>query len=149
MLYTVGEVAKILNIAPSTLRYYDKEGLLPFVERSKGGVRMFGEKDFSWLFLIECLKKSGLSIKDIKNYLDLTIKGDKTIDERLLLLKNQRKKLTEQMEELQKTLDVLNYKCWYYETAKKAGTTKVLENIRIEDIPENLRAAKESIDSRK
>lgn len=59
MLYTVSEMAKKLNIAPSTLRYYDKEGLLPFVERSNGGIRMFKDSDFEWLSIIECLKKQG------------------------------------------------------------------------------------------
>ncbi len=146
MIYTVGETAKILNVAPSTIRYYDKEGLLPFVERSGGGIRVFQEKDFGWLFVIECLKKSGLSIKDIKSYIDMALKGDETIDERLALFQNQRKKVAQQMEELQQTLDALNYKCWYYETAKQAGTTSVPQNMTIEEIPEHLRAAKESLD---
>lgn len=57
MLYTVGEMAKRLGVAASTLRYYDKEGLLPFVERSSGGIRMFKDADFEWLQIIECLKK--------------------------------------------------------------------------------------------
>lgn len=146
MIYTVGEAAKILGVAPSTIRYYDKEGLLPFVERSGGGIRVFQEKDFGWLFVIECLKKSGLSIKDIKSYIDMALKGDETIDDRLLLFQNQREKVIKQMEELQHTLDTLDYKCWYYETAKKAGTTSVHQNMPIEEIPEHLRAAKADLD---
>lgn len=146
MIYTVGEAAKILNVAPSTIRYYDKEGLLPFVERSGGGIRVFQEKDFGWLFVIECLKKSGLSIKDIKSYIDMALKGDETIDERLTLFQNQREKVIKQMEELQHTLDTLNYKCWYYETAKKAGTTAVPMNMTSEEVPEHLRAAKAELD---
>lgn len=146
MIYTVGEAAKILSVAPSTIRYYDKEGLLPFVERSGGGIRVFQEKDFGWLFVIECLKKSGLSIKHIKSYIDMALKGDETIDERLTLFQNQREKVIKQMEELQHTLDTLNYKCWYYETAKKAGTTAVPQNMTIEEIPEHLRAAKADLD---
>ena len=62
MMYTVGEMAKLLNIPGSTLRYYDKEGLLPFVERSSGGIRMFQEKDYEWLKVISCLKKAGMSL---------------------------------------------------------------------------------------
>ena len=58
MFYTVGEAAKRLGVAPSTLRYYDKEGLLPFVERTDGGIRMFKQSDFEGLRLIECLKKN-------------------------------------------------------------------------------------------
>lgn len=146
MIYTVGEAAKILNVAPSTIRYYDKEGLLPFVERSGGGIRMFSEKDFDSLFIIECLKKSGLPIKDIKRFMEMAMKGDETIDERLALFQNQRKRVAEQIAELQETLDTLNYKCWYYETAKKAGTTAVHDNMSIDDIPQHLRAAKENLD---
>lgn len=63
MLYTVGEMARFLNISASTPRYYGKEGLLPFVERSNSGIRMFSDKDYEWLKIIECLKKSGLSSK--------------------------------------------------------------------------------------
>ena len=59
MVYTVGEMARRLEVSASTLRYYDKEGLLPFVERSSGGIRMFRESDFEWLQIIGCMKKAG------------------------------------------------------------------------------------------
>ena len=64
MIYTVGEMAQKLGVPASTLRYYDKEGLLPFVERSSGGIRMFRENDFEWLQVIRCMKKAGMSIKN-------------------------------------------------------------------------------------
>ena len=66
MAYTVGEIAKMLHVAPSTLRYYDKEGLLPFVERSSGGIRLFKDSDFEWLSMIECMKQTGMPIREIK-----------------------------------------------------------------------------------
>ena len=69
MYYTIGEMAKIINVAPSTLRYYDKEGLLPFVERTEGGIRMFKESDYEGLTIINCLKNSGMPLKDIKVFL--------------------------------------------------------------------------------
>lgn len=146
MLYTVGETAKILGVAPSTLRYYDKEGLLPFVERSNGGMRVFQEKDFTWLYLVECLKRSGLSIKEIRHYLELTRRGDATIEERLEMLQKQRERVRKQMEELQNTLSTLDYKCWYYETAQKAGTTAVPQGMSLEEIPEEFRPAKEALE---
>ena len=90
MLYTIGEMAKLLDIPASTLRYYDKQGLLPFVERSKSGIRMFQEKDYEWLKLIECLKKSGLTLSEIKNYIFMAIRGDETIEDRLQLFLNQK-----------------------------------------------------------
>lgn len=145
MLYTIGEAAKMLNISTSALRYYDKEGLLPFLERSDGGIRKFRQEDLNWLFVIECLKKSGLSIKDIKHYITLSIKGDETIDERLDIFLKQRERVVSQIKELEKTLDVLNYKCWYYETAQKAGTVSAVKNIPDDEIPEPLLSAKKSL----
>lgn len=104
MLYTVGEMAKKLNVAPSTLRYYDKEGLLPFVERSDGGIRMFKDEDFEWLHIIECLKKTGMSIKDIKTFIDWCIEGDSTIEQRLQLIDRQREAVQSQITQMQETL---------------------------------------------
>lgn len=75
MLYTVSEMAKRLNIAPSTLRYYDKEGLLPFVERSNGGIRMFKDSDFEWLSIIECLKKNRDAHQENQNFYRLVYRG--------------------------------------------------------------------------
>ena len=90
MLYTVSEMAKRLGVAPSTLRYYDKEGLLPFIERSDGGIRMFKDTDFEWLSIIECLKKTGMPIKEIKVFIDWCIEGDTTISKRKELIEKQR-----------------------------------------------------------
>lgn len=135
MIYTVGEMAKKLNVAASTLRYYDKEGLLPFVERSSGGIRMFKDEDMSGLRIIECLKKTGMPIKDIKHFMDCCIEGDSTIGERLSIIKSQRDAVILQMKELQEMLDMLNYKCWYYETAKEADTCAVHDDIQPENVP--------------
>jgi len=136
MIYTVGEMAKQLDIAASTLRYYDKEGLLPFLERSSGGMRMFKDEDLAWLEIIECLKKTGMPIKDIKHFIDCCMEGDSRIDERLSIIESQRNAVIKQMKEMQDMLDMLNYKCWYYETAKKAGTCAVHDDMQIENIPQ-------------
>lgn len=69
MVYTIGEMAKMLGVPASTLRYHDKEGLLPFVARSSGGIRQFLESDIEWLRVIGCMKKAGMSIKDIRQEL--------------------------------------------------------------------------------
>lgn len=142
MVYTVGEMAKLLGVPASTLRYYDKEGLLPFVERSPGGMRMFQEKDYEWLQIIECLKKTGMPLKDIRTYIHMAMQGDETIESRLELIYRQREAVRAQMAELQKTLDTLDFKCWYYETAQEAGTTDVPRNLPLEEIPEQYRAAR-------
>lgn len=141
MFYTVGEIAKKLNVAPSTLRYYDKEGLLPFVERSDSGIRMFKDSDMEGLRVIECLKRTGMPIKDIKVFMELCQLGDATINERLALIDKQREIVLEQQKQLQETLDTLNYKHWYYETAAKAGTCAVHDLMSDADIPEDLRTA--------
>lgn len=139
MFYTIGDIAKMLHIPPSTLRYYDKEGLLPFVERSNGGLRMFKEEDLSWLTLIECLKKTGMPIKDIKTFIDWSLSGDETIGERLALIRERREVVLKQIEEMKGTLAVLDYKCWYYETAEKAGTCSVHDSMPLEEMPEPFR----------
>ena len=142
MVYTVGEMAKLLGVPPSTLRYYDKEGLLPFVERSPGGVRMFQEKDYEWLQVIGCLKKTGMPLKDIRTYIQMAMRGDETISPRLEMIRRQREAVREQMAQLQKTLDTLDFKCWYYETAERAGTTAVPRDMPLEEIPEQYRGAR-------
>ena len=142
---TVGEISKLLNIPASTLRYYDKEGLLPFVERSSSGIRKFQDNDIEWLKMIECLKKSGMSIKDIKTYLELTLQGDDTIHERLELFKKQRRILQEQMASLQRTLDMLDYKCWYYEAARAAGSVDALQSMDESGVPERFRAIRREL----
>ena len=136
MIYTVSEMAKLLDVAPSTLRYYDKEGLLPFVERSEGGMRVFTEKDYQWMQIITCLKKAGMQIKDIKRYIQMAMEGDETIEERLLMFQEQRQRILNQIEQLQQTLEVVEYKCWYYETAKAAGTADVPAQMTEAEIPE-------------
>lgn len=142
MLYTVGEMAKRLGIAPSTLRYYDKEGLLPFVERSGSGIRMFKDSDYEWLQIIECLKKTGMQLKDIRVFVEMAMEGDDTIEPRLALIRQQREAVLAQIEALQETLRTLDFKCWYYETAKAAGTTDVPREMPLDQLPEELRAVR-------
>ena len=131
MEYTVGQMAKLLGVAPSTLRYYDKQGLLPGLARSEGGVRAFGDRDYETLKLIQCLKRAGMSLADIRRFIDMTAQGDRTIDQRLALFYRQREAVQQQMAHLQQTLAVIEYKCWYYETAKAAGTTVALAGVEI------------------
>lgn len=145
MVYTVGEMAKLLGVPSSTLRYYDKEGLLPFVERSSGGIRMFHEKNYEWLQIIGYLKKAGMSLKDIREYIHLAMEGDSTIEERLQLFYRQRQILQAQMEELQHTTDVLDFKCWYYETARDAGTVQVPQSMSVEELPPQFRNLKRDL----
>ena len=145
MLYTVGEMARFLNVSASTLRYYDKEGLLPFVERSNSGIRMFSDKDYEWLKIIECLKKSGLSIKEIRSYIDMTKRGDDSLEERLQLFEERKKDVERQMKELQETLDLLKYKCWYYEMAIQDQSEERVRSLSAEELPEEYKKIKNHI----
>lgn len=139
MVYTVGEMAKRLGVAPSTLRFYDKEGLLPFVERSNGGVRVFKEADYEWLMIIECLKKTGMPLRDIKVFIEMAIEGDDTIDKRLAMIRNQKASIERQIAELSEIQKVLEFKEWYYTTAKENGSTSVPRNMSLDELPEEYR----------
>ena len=141
MTYTISEIAQMLGVAPSTLRYYDKEGLLPPIKRSPGGNRVFEQQDYEWLLIIECLKKTGMQLKDIRVYLQLTQQGDSTIAERKQMFEQRRTEVRTQIESLCQTLSILDYKCWYYEKAQKDGTTTVLEHLSPDEIPSDFRDA--------
>ena len=139
MFYTIGEMAERLNVAPSTLRYYDKEGLLPFVERSSGGIRMFKDEDMEWLRLLGCLKKAGMPLKEIRSFMDWSRQGDATISQRLELIEKQRQSVLDQQKQLEDTLLMLDYKRWYYQTAQEAGTCGIHDTLSPEKIPEQFR----------
>jgi len=124
-MYTIREVSEMFDIPATTLRYYDKEGLLPYVNRKDSGYREFSEKDIQMLRVIECLKKSGMSIKEIRQFSNWVQMGDDSIKERLEMFRNRKRAVEQQMEELKKTMELIEYKCWYYETALEAGTEAI------------------------
>lgn len=123
--YSISEAAKQINVTVYTLRYYDKEGLLPFVERTAHGTRRFKESDIQALKIIECLKATGMPIKEIKQFIDWCGEGDESLQQRYDLFLERKATVEAQMEELKKTMDVIEHKCLYYEKALKAGTEKV------------------------
>ena len=139
MYYTVGEMAKRLGVAPSTLRYYDQEGVLSFVERSEGGIRVFKESDYEWLQVIGCLKKTGMQLRDIKTFIEMAMQGDQTIEPRLALITKQKESVKAQIAELEETLRTLEFKEWYYNTAKEKGTTSVPRNMTLDELHEEFR----------
>ena len=108
---------------------------MPFVERSKSGARMFKDSDCEWLMIIECLKKTGMPLKDIKEFILMAMAGDQTIDSRLELINKQAETVKRQMDDLREVLRVLEFKQWYYETAEAAGTTTVPRDMPAEELP--------------
>lgn len=147
MVYTVGEMAKLLGVPASTLRYYDKEGLLPFVERSSGGIRMFREEDLERLQVIGCMKKAGMSIRDIRRYMELAMEGNDTIEARREMFLHQRQTLLGQIAELQHTLETVEYKCWFYEKAGEAGSVEAVSALEDGEIPQRFRAIRQELRS--
>lgn len=121
-MYLIGQVAKKTGLTTHTLRYYEKEGLLPFVRKSSSGLRMFSDNDLGWLAMIECLKETGMPLKEIKQYIDWYTEGDKTLPQRLEMFKNHKIKIEEQIAQMHKYLDKINYKVKLYEEAVKIGS---------------------------
>lgn len=118
---TIAEVAKKYDLTADTLRYYERSGLIPPVERTPGGIRNYGEGDCNWIELVKCMRGAGVSIEALAEYCELTRQGDGTITARKELLMEERRRLREKQEILQKTLDRLNYKIGRYEEAEKTG----------------------------
>lgn len=132
-MYTIGQVSEMFNLPSSTLRYYDKEGLFPNIQRV-AGIRKFGEQEIDSLHVIECLKKSGMEIKDIKTFMKWCKEGSSTYTKRKELFEARKKVLEEEMENLEKNMAMIKFKCWYYEQAIKDGN----EDRLLQIIPDNL-----------
>lgn len=125
MTYTIKQVADKMGVSVPTLRYYDKEGLLPFIEKKENGTRVFKESDLRTLEIISCMKASGMPIRDIKIYMDMCLEGDSTLDKRLNIFLKRKEVVKEQMEELNKIMSVIEHKIEYYEKAIAAGTEDI------------------------
>lgn len=127
MGYSIGEVAKITGLSTYTLRYYEKEGLLPFVRKNSSGIRVFLEEDIGWLRIIECLKETGMSLKGIKQYIDWYRAGDNTLQKRLDMFKQQELKLQEQLKHLQNNMEKISYKIKVYTAAVQCGSLEQVQ----------------------
>lgn len=122
MAYKINEVANQSGIGPHTIRFYDRQGLLPFLKRDPGGVRQFSDLDMECLEIISMLKATGMTIKEIKKYLELCVLGDAALDKRLQFMQNHKTEVERQMDEYKKFMEIIGFKIWYYETSIKAGT---------------------------
>lgn len=142
MYYSIGEVANTTGITISTLRYYDREGMFPNMRRSNGGIRVFSDTEIDTIRVIECLKSSGMSIKEIKEFLLWCQEGDNSLHKRRDMFYKRFEEVQKQIKALQKTVNMLRYKCWYYDTAVAAGTEDIVKNLPIDKIPEDIRGYK-------
>ena len=125
MEYSIKEAAQMLNIPISTIRYYDKEGLLPSLERKSSGYRAFSERDIETLKIVLWLKKAHMPLKEIARFIQLLKEGDASLHQRLELFERRRQAMERQLSEDQAVLDFINYKCNYYRAAVEAGTEKI------------------------
>lgn len=139
-MYTIGQISKMFNIPISTLRYYDKEGLFPNIERVSG-VRRFTEREVNEIRIIECLKKSGMEIKNIKQFMEWCAQGSETYPERKEMFEKQKKQVEDEIERMNKVLDMLKYKCWYYDEAIKDGNEARVSAAKPEAMPEDIKKA--------
>lgn len=131
---TIGQVSEMFNMPVSTLRYYDKEGLFPELKR-KGSVRNFGVTELEQLRMIECLKHSGLEIKEIKQFFEWCAEGPSTYVKRKELFENRKAAVEEEMVALERTLAMLKFKCWYYETAQADGNEDGIKAMLPDNLP--------------
>lgn len=113
--YGIKDAAARTGLTAYTLRYYDKMGLLPFVERTETGQRRFKEEDFQWLGIISLLKNTGMKLEDIRAYIELCMEGDGTFQQKLAMLQERRNALEEQIETLSNTKKIIDEKISFYE----------------------------------
>ncbi len=112
---TIAEVSEKYGISPDTLRYYEKEGLLPPVKRTAGGIRDYGESDCGWVEFIKCMRSAGLPVEVLAEYVNLFMQGDHTAEQRKGILIEQREKIREKIEELKAVEKRLDYKISNYD----------------------------------
>ncbi len=125
---TIAEVSKKYNITPDTIRYYEKIGLIPHVPRNKSGIRDFDENSCNWIEFIKCMRSAGLSIEVLTQYISLFKQGNKTAKVRKELLVEQRKKLLEKQEDINRTIKRLDYKIELYNDIILGKRKDFLEN---------------------
>ncbi len=115
-MYTIKEVSEMMNISPHTLRFYDNQGLFPYVIRGNNNVRLFSDYDLEWVDTIQCLRSTGLSLAGIKKYIALYEDGDSTLNERYHIILEQKKKAEEEINNMKQRLATLEKKAHYYES---------------------------------
>ncbi len=136
-MYTIGQISEMFDIPTSTLRFYDKEGLFPNLVK-KGHIRYFGEHELESLKIINCLKRSGLEIKEIKEFFVLMAEGKDSYGKRKELFEARKKIVEDEIESLKKTLALLKFKCWYYEKAMEDGCEDKIKAMLPDNLPEEI-----------
>ena len=142
-MYSIGQVAEMFGMPISTLRYYDKQGLFPNMERISC-IRKFSEQEIEALRVIECLKKAGMEIKDIRQFMDWCSEGSSTYPQRKAMFEERKAHMEAEIAHMNRALDMLKFKCWYYEQATKDGSEDRLKALIPDRLPDEIRKAYEN-----
>ncbi|MGF7437020.1 MerR family transcriptional regulator [Lentilactobacillus senioris] len=147
-MYKISDIADKMDVSVDTVRYYDREGLMPFVERDKSGRRVFTDHDLNFIEVIQCMKQAGIPVKEIATFIDWCMTGDETLEQRYDFLADHEQQLETKIQQLEDNLAFLRWKKWYYQTAMEAGTEDIhfLDGTNIVDPNERKRYEKQLSD---
>ena len=145
-MYSIGQVAEMFGLPISTLRYYDKQGLFPNMERTSG-IRRFSDQEIEALRVIECLKRAGMEIKDIRQFMDWGAEGPSTYPQRKAMFEERKAHMEAEIAHMNRALDMLKFKCWYYEQAIQDGSEDRLKALIPDHLPDGIRKAYENAHS--
>ena len=129
MNYTIKKVSEMTGLSIPTIRYYDKEGLLPDLQRKESGYRIFSDRDLEAIDLIECFKESGLTIREIWHFMSLVRQGDVTLEERLAIYQMHIARLEEKLTAVQNALEHSRRTLAFYEIAAKTGSEETAKDL--------------------
>jgi len=122
MRYSISDVAKEFEITTSTIRWYEKQGLIPPIKRDENGRRYYDEADLDWFSVVMCMKGTNMSIEDIRKFAELNAMGDSTLQERLDMVKLQKEKTINKIHELEEYMKTIDFKIMYFTECIKDGT---------------------------
>ena len=137
-MYTIGQVAEMFGLPVSTLRYYDKQGLFPELERTSG-IRRIGDTELEALRVIECLKKARMEMKDISLFMEWCAEGPSTYPKRKAMFEERKAHMESEIAKMNRALDMLKFKCWYYEQAIQDGNEDRVKALIPDDLPEEIK----------
>ena len=129
-MYSMKETCMMTNLTYQTLKFYCNEGLIPNVKRDSNNYRIFDDNNIAWIKSLSCLKNCGMSILEMKEYLELCLKGESTIPERKTILNRKKEDLKNKMKEIQNSLDYIDWKQNFYDDVL-SGKTKYYSNLSI------------------
>ena len=140
MNYSIGQVSELFNLPISTLRYYDRQGLFKKMKRASGQ-RVFSESELEALRVIDCLKKSGLEIRDIQHFMDLTLQGSQTYQDRKNMFDRQLDKIEAEIRDLEKAKARILFKQWYYSKSIELGDESLVQAMVPDQLPDEIHEA--------